>query len=224
MTSTPINHEFSIPISIGSVIWHWFFTALVCFFTLLSLRNLFLSVAIIASGIWLICVIWGFLSSLRKSGGIRLWLINRLGDLGCRAFILYSSDRTPRRTLTFGIKFLGRRFTRLTMEVAQIKSIAWHAGQGTALAGRDMNDWQVFLDFMCRDKTNILPDLPDDQARRKHLSIGPSGSKKRIEAFGLLFVEFVRQAGAPMVPSSHEPTRFVSDKSLQPYSRTSGSI
>ena len=126
------------------------------------------------------------------------YLINRLGDLFGQSFVESESSVGQRGDIRFGFEFLGHRFTQRSVGIANIESVEWETGQGTAMAGRDKNDWHVCLWFDHND-----PQMSEKQRKYRKPDqdiyiVGPSTRRDRTEALGLAFVDFLRAAGAEL--------------------------
>jgi hypothetical protein len=97
------------------------------------------------------------------------------------------------------------------------------------MAGRDMNDWTVFIWFDHHD-----PARSEKKKRRKYRKpdqkiycVGPSTRKERTEALGLALVAFLRDAGADLVPADipdcfARRERAAEMKSIQPSAPPNG--
>ena len=193
-------HEMPIPKSRSEVVLQFVITVIVVSSVLLAVVNLCSGVALIASFIWLAFVTTMIRSSCRREGGIRPFLMSLMGDLFGRRFAEWSPDEAPPKCIRFGFQLFGRRFVQQSIRIDRIESVEWHTGQATDMAGRDMNDWHLWVWFSHDDPART-------EARRKwHRKadqdlhgVGPADRKQRTEALGLSLVSFLRSAGADLI-------------------------
>lgn len=178
-------------------------TVLVFCFTLGGVINLFRGDAIIASSLWLAVVAFGYWI-MCKDEGIRSYLIDYLGDVAGRHFVESTPESVRPAELHFGFEFLGRRFIQWRVALDKIESVEWKTGQATDMAGRDMHDWHVVLWFDHGD--------PNKKKSRNLRIVGPARRKMKTESLGLVFVDFLRNAGAPLERCGAEG-RFVRNQS-----------
>lgn len=204
------NQEITIPKSGTEVIFELVISLIVVVFTILAIVDLFIlptvdifiGVALIAPCIWLALVTMFVWSESRKAGGLCRFLANWLGDLFGRHFAEIPALDSPSQEIQFGYELLGRRFVKQAIGIGTIETVEWRPGQATDMAGRDMNDWQVCLwydhcDPVKSETRRRLYRKPDQDL----YLVGPSSHKKKIEAFGMNLVAFLRAAGAPLVQS-----------------------
>jgi hypothetical protein len=169
-------------------------------------------VTLIASVLWLLLV--GFLTyySLGEDGGPKQYLINRLGAFGAKQFVwIERSGGQP--DVCFGYRLFGRRFHYLKIQAGQIESVCWNAGQGTALAGRDMNDWNVIVWYKELPNKTGWPRWTPLCPKGLYI-LGPCGPKDMIARLGLTLVEFLGRTGTVLLPSKDE-CRYVSEDAAQ---------
>ena len=182
--------EITIPKSWSEFLFQFVMTAIIGGFAILAVVDLFLNVAVIPSIIWLVLLIVLLRPAIRRDGGLRIWLVNRLGELVGRRFASYSAEGSVRRELYIGFEYLGHRFIQHANPIDEIQRVEWNPGQASGMMGRDMKDWHVFLWFRHND--------PADNVRRKVrkqiLVVGPSRRKEITEVFGLSFVAFLNEA------------------------------
>jgi hypothetical protein len=182
-------------------------TLIVVSFALLAIVNLCNWVAPIASSIWLAFVTMIIQSGSKREGGFRSYLTNRLGEVAGRHFVESSSQAAQPQEIRFGYDLFGHRFIQQRVEIDQIESIVWNPGQATDMAGRDMNDWRVYLWFYHNDPGKAAKKRGPYRDQDIH-SIGPSTRKDRAEALGLAFVAFLRDAGVELIEGAI-PTCFI---------------
>jgi hypothetical protein len=198
MSSHP---EMPIPKPRVEVIFLFVITGVVLFFVLLAIANLCRGEGLIASVLWLALVTAMIWSGARDEGGLRAFLIARMGDLFGSRFVECEPVEVGQNQIRFGFQLLGRRFVQKSIRLDKIESVEWKTGQLSGMSGRDMGDWQVWVWFDHDDPARA-------EARRKWhrkpeqdlYGVGPSGRKRRTEALGLSFVSFLRSAGADLVP------------------------
>jgi len=194
----PSSREMPIPKSRSEAVFQWVITAIVVCFALLAVINLYSGQAPIASVLWLAFVVAMLWSSARAAGGRRRFLINLMGDLLGRRFAEWHPAEAEPRWVHFGFQLFNRRFVQKSIRIDSIESVVWNTGQASHMAGREMNDWHIWIW------------LDDDPARtgQQHYGVGPAGRKERTEALGLSFISFLRSAGADLV-QGEIPTCFV---------------
>ena len=201
MGGMPSNQEMTIPKSRAEVIFRFAITAFVVFFVLLAIVNFCSGLALIASSVWLALITWIIWEESRKEGGFRGFLISQMGDLFGRRFTKLSPADAQPKDVCFGFDLLGHRFIQQCFPVDSIESVEWRPGQATGMAGRDMNDWTVFIWFDHHDPATSEKRRKYRKPHQKIYRVGPSTRKERTEALGLSLVAFLRNAGADLVPA-----------------------
>ena len=155
---------------------------------------------VIASGVFLLLVFAITFSACKSAGGMIQFLVNRLGDFARRQFVRIERHDDRNAVVCFGYWCMYRRFYNLKINIAQIESIGWNSGQGTAMAGRDIDDWSVAIRY----------DLPNIQLKIGKALPGPTqdvyivgrgGPKDEVVKFGLMFVAFICHGGAALKQS-----------------------
>ena len=188
--------QFQMPIpprKVSESIWLGFLTTLVVVFVILAVYDLITLEAIIAPILWLTFVAYGVCGEIKKEGGFRQYVFSILGVFIGKEYLEISSLGGPIPEINFGIQIFKWRSTQRCIAFDKIISVRWDAGQATSLAGRDMKDWYVYLRF----------NDPERAGRRYNPGqsiyvIGPSRRKEDTEAFGLSFIDLLRQAGLPL--------------------------
>ncbi len=202
----------TIPRSRSDDIFTIFFTVIstivVTFFVVFALIDICHGESLIASSLWLALVALKIRWALQHDGGLRKLLINMLGDMGGRRFAEVGLAETQSPVIHFGFHLFGRCFIQKTIYLHDIESVEWNTGQGTYLAGRDMNDWHVVIWFDHHDPKKSEQKSTSWKADQDLYLVGLSGHKDKTEAFGLSLVAFLREAGAALIPSPM-PTRFI---------------
>ena len=183
--------------------------ALIAFvFVLLALYNVFTGVALVASSLWLAFVTLQIWWTYQEDGGFRQFLINRLGGLSGQQIVEVDLANVQPRSLHFGFELHGRCFIQRTIPLDGVQSVKWSTGQATDLAGRDMNDWHVWLRFN-RDEPAKTEKRRTPRKRDLDLyGIGSPAHKDKTEALGLSVVAFLRDAGIDLIPRKNL-TRYV---------------
>jgi hypothetical protein len=176
--------------------------SVVSLFTLLAACNLVFIphtpvVTTCASALWLLLVSWVVVETIREERGIQQYLVNRLGTYAGRHSVRAAPDDIA-RTISFGYLMRGRFMSYLVVDVNAISSIDWSSGQATALAGRDMHDWQVALWYYHPAGSSRKP-FPGVREEEVYL-IGPSGPRDVVEALGKQLVEFLIGVGVECTP------------------------
>jgi hypothetical protein len=192
-----------IPKSRADVIFRFLLIAVVVSFTLLAVVNLCGGVGLIASFIWLTLVTSTIWSASRREGGLRKFLISQIGDVFGRHFVEWDSIDAQRSDIHFGFELFGHRFLQKSILLDKIQSVEWSTGQATSMAGRDMNDWTVWVWF---DRDDPVRAEAQRKCRLKPdqdlYGVGPADGKERTEALGLSFISFLRSAGLDLIQSA----------------------
>lgn len=171
-------------------------------------------ITILASVAWLSLVALLVSSAISDEGGVLQYLVNRLGYFSKRQFIETDKNAEQRPTICFGYELFGRKYYYLQVEATAIKSVYWHHGQGTAMSGRDMNDWSITMRYH-HPAGSRWPKALGRGSLDVHTVEGPWGAKERAEAFGHLLVAFLRSAGVEL-QATDDPTRFVVSEVASP--------
>lgn len=200
----------AIPVPSSSPSSAVFFYAFVLFFVALAIYYLVNSVSmplptILASIAWLIIVLLSILLTVSDDGGIKKYLINRLGQFSKRHLVWAISASNKSDQLCFGYVMFDHEFHYLQVPSSAVVSVEWSPGQATSLAGRDRNDWCVAIWF--RDpagpKGLRFPSIRDEDV---HM-VGRAGRKSDIEPFGRSLVAFLQNAGVDLAPTD-SPNEF----------------
>jgi hypothetical protein len=183
--------EMPIPKSLAEVIFQFVGTFVVISFALIAVINLCLWSAVIPSLIWLFIVVAMIRSSSQRDGGLRPFLINAIGELFGKKFVEWNPNDPQPRCIRFGVQFFSGRFIQKSFQLNKIESVSWHTGQASSMAGREVNDWKVwiYLDSGIQKPDHI------------YHGVGPAWRKSRSEALGLSLVSFLRNAGVNLVPA-----------------------
>lgn len=157
--------------------------------------------ASIASVLWLVIVSWIVISNLRDEGGIRQYVVNRLGAYSQHHFIR-ATPHDAANTISIGYVLFHRPLNFLTIGTTAISSISWDSGQATAMSGRDMNDWHVALWYRHIEgpQRRPFPGLRDEEI----FIIGRSGARSTKEIVGKQLVEFLLSVGLELMPGRSE--------------------
>lgn len=131
---------------------------------------------------------------------MRPFLISLMGDLFGRRYAEWSPAEAQPNCIRFGFQLFSRRFVQKSIRIDRIESVEWHTGQATDMAGRDMNDWHIWVWFNHGGPAHTESWR---RGRRKPdqdlYGVGPADLKERTEALGLSFVSFLRSAGADLI-------------------------
>ncbi|HVU28561.1 MAG TPA: hypothetical protein VHG71_12600 [Verrucomicrobiae bacterium] len=173
----------------AEVIFQFVITLIIVVFALFAVVNLCLWMAVIPSLIWLAFVVMCIKSSARRDGGLQPFLVNVIGDLFGKKFVEWNPNDLQSRCIRFGFQLLGHRFIQKSIQLNKIESISWHTGQASGMAGRDVNDWKVWM--YC--------DSGLEKPNHINYGIGPAVRKSRTEALGLSLISFLRNAGVNLV-------------------------
>ncbi len=197
--STNETHvEMKIPKSLGETLFLAMIVTIVFVSVLAALFNL-VSIgtvpgsAVAASIIWLLLVFLLIGSSCWAEGGIRQFVVNRVGEFAPRQIAaVVKSDAGP-AILGFGYDLFNRRFYYFKVRCDGVKSVDWNAGQATSLAGRDMKDWRVAVWF---DTESVMMNRASH--RWGVYVVGPSRRKELTEALGARLIDMFRRGGVPV--------------------------
>lgn len=161
-----------------------------------------------ASLLWLFLVAQSLWYSCKNAGGFRRYVIDIVAELCGRLFAEISA--APPQSLELGVYLFGRRFVQQMIPLDSIESVEWNTGQATSMAGRDANDWQVWIWFDHADlaKTKKEHRIGLRKPDRELYGVGPATRKQHTEALGLSLVAFLRAAGADLVDGL-KPNSFV---------------
>jgi hypothetical protein len=99
-------------------------------------------------------------------------------------------------SISIGYLLFGQPLNYLKIPTSAISSIQWSSGQGTAMAGRDMNDWSIAIWYNHPNgpRRKPFPGVRDEEL----FLIGPSGQKEKVEAFGKQIVAFLTRTGVEL--------------------------
>jgi len=200
-----MNREIGIPgKSRGEVRWLAFFTVFLLFWVGFALVDLVRGEAIVPSLLWLALVVYGLLDAVRSEGG---WLrvgIKTFGILFGKEFAEIGPTEGAPSELRFGFVIFKQRHVWRKFPLARVEKVDWMLGQASAMSGRDRNDWLLWL--------RLKKEGPLEASGRGHSVwlhlLGSDLKKADAERDALSFVQFLQDAGVPMVKGSTE-TEFV---------------
>ena len=174
----------------------------VAFFNLANYRALPLY-SICLSVIWLLIVFIGllFIFSEVLEHGIRRIVVVQLAPFSRHHFVEALQLAGHDRIVRFGFSLLKRQFVQLQISKSDVASIEWSAGQATSLAGREMDDWHVFVRYHHKGAKRWTETGYREEA--SHM-VGPSGPRYQAEATGRALIAFLESAGIGFHPSSNE--------------------
>lgn len=153
--------------------------------------------AIVASVLWIGLMVVVITWNIWEAGGVRHYLINCLGNYSHRHFVRANPPTGKAETVLIGYSLLGRDWICLEVDSKAISTIEWCAGQGSALSGRDLNDWNVVLWYHPpRGKKIRYPSIRQEEL----FIVGPFGPRSTVEEFGKQLVEFLIGAGVKLQP------------------------
>ena len=185
---------------------------LLLLFTTLAIRNIVLfdavsRFALIASVVFILgamFVIWG---QITYEGGLRRLFLILLGSFSSRHFAEVTdgdesqsgqADQSGLAELRFGYELRNKPYYTDTIPCGAVSSVEWATGQGSYLAGHDMDDWHVIIWFHdTTGKKRLDPDLRSEDL----LIIGQIGPRTEVEEFGKRFVKFLQAAGVALIPT-----------------------
>jgi hypothetical protein len=172
--------------------------------TILAILNLFFrweEIGIIAACIWLAItalIIW---SIQKNEGSFGKFRIDFLGFYARKQFVESIPQDTGVVEIRFGFQLFGHRLYNFSVSLDKIESVRW-------VPYYSSNCMFIALNFDIDD--------PEVSQRRQKIGyrkpdqdvyvVGPSRSKKKTEAFGRAFVDFLRRAGATLVQGEDDHT------------------
>ena len=200
-TETAVKQEMVIPKSKGETNFYFIVTCIVIATVKFAIENILNGIALIPSFIGLALIAFLIWKACIEQRGLFIFIANRLGELIGQYFAEIPVQDGQRKEIRFGYKLFGLRFYQQSIPLEKIESIEWDKGQVSSMAGRDMNDWQVFLWF-------DHDDLVESEKRRRWnyrkpdqeiYMVGPSTRKKKTERLGLSLIAFLRAAGVTLI-------------------------
>jgi hypothetical protein len=202
-----MNHlrALRIPRHGGAIVGAYALLAFLLFFVSLAIYNLVHGDGIIPSTLWLLlvgAVLFGFYSER----GIQKIAIGILGAFACRQFIWATRRVDGCNEIQLGYQIFHRRFIYLSIPVENIERVHWSAGQASHVAGRDVDDWSVALWYEHGGVETSRRPQKRSRADQEIYIVGESGRKDEAAAFGRRVVDFLRDAGTPLLPGKDDCT------------------
>lgn len=157
-----------------------------------------------ASGFWLGLVVL-VLSFNITEHGLRSFLVLTLGTFVRTHQLWLEAQEDNPPLLTYGYRCFGRRFIILQLPADGILWLRMGSGQATAMAGKDMNDWQVSVWFdpdAAARKPTRRPTPPDSQ--QDICVLGYTGPKDIVETFFTQLREAFTQLGLPLAADEED--------------------
>ncbi|QGJ72364.1 Hypothetical protein PBC10988_40850 [Planctomycetales bacterium 10988] len=198
MLRTPSN-EFWIANRWGSIFYYFYLHSIAIVFLLIGLFNLLNYKlvgfgAVLASLAWFLLIGWLCWGSI-KERGIRRFFIDQLWCYADHDYI-----RAEPEAFHIGFRFFEKPVDCDLIRPKQIISIHWSPGQATAMAMREMNDWNLFIRY-----------LPDNHQRKVTRSDPPwelhvielDVSQEEADAIGKAFIEFLQSHGLGLIPGEN---------------------
>jgi len=164
--------------------------AIVTVSALAAVYNLVCREVVAASAIWLLLVCMIARSAFRDAGGIRWFIVRRVGGVVSEHIVEIAESGAGSQSLRFGYDLFNRRLYYLVLRCEGIRSVDWSPGQASGLAGHDMNDWQVALWV----DSDLVTMNPTPYRHGVHL-VGPARRRQDTERLGNRFIDFLRNAG-----------------------------
>lgn len=191
--------------AIGAVVGMIMLTAFISFFVLLAIYNLCNLTAIIPSTLWLLLV--GFvLGGFIKTDGCKRIATDILGAVSRKEFIRTICSENGTTDFQYGFRMFGRWFAYFTVTVEKIETVNWNTGQGSSMAGRDMNDWHVAVWYDHNDPAKSQKDHLLKKPDQDLCIIGMSGTKAETAAFGHSVLKLLRESGASFAQGENDCT------------------
>jgi hypothetical protein len=184
----------------GAVVW-----VVVAVSLVLATVNLFLwrsipVFSLVASILWLVFVAFMIRSAIRNAGSIRQFVIEAVSVLARKQFVV-AVNRPQGLAICFCYEFCGRRYHVVEIPAESIESLDWSQGQASSLAGRDMDDWQVYLWYHPRDRRHPL--FPGMRTADPHV-VGPPRAREFTDRFGHEFRLFLKSVGIQLNHTKNE--------------------
>ena len=167
-------------------------TVIVVVFVWLAVRNLLHGIAVIASTLWLLLIALVIIINVRDSGW-RAFPVAVAGAFSRQQVLIVDSDSS---VLEIGFRLSGLTIIEHRIRAEDLVGIRWNTGQASDLAGRDVNDWSVFLWY--RDPAKALM----QNVRRPGqwpLVIGSPRAKSTTEALARRVIGFLNESGISVV-------------------------
>lgn len=161
------------------------------------------AIALVASTAWLGLVVFMVVGFLVMEG-VRRTIVSVLGLVSRDHFVQVRPGEGDEARLRHGFRLLGIVVPFDVVPLGQVRAVSWTLGQASGRIGEDLDDWSIVL-------WHASP-LPRDGASSSegHLIVSPERARATIEPLGLTLVDFLREAGVPLV--AEEETRFVRDE------------
>ena len=206
MTNAIPSAELRIPRpgrAIGMAIWYALvlLTISIALWNLLRVHQIPIA-STIASVLWLGLVYLLISIPLRAEGNIRQYIIQRLRAFSGHHFARILSGEDGVTWLAMGYTLWGREYFYLQIETTAIYSVAWHAGQGSSMSGRDLNDWSVVMWY--RDANGPARKCYPGPCKDDALTMVLEGSRAEVTAFGQQLVKFLIESGVSLSPGRRE--------------------
>jgi hypothetical protein len=154
---------------------------------------------LVASGLWLALVAFCLTLAVWQAG-VRGAAVACLGPFSRRQFMDARPDGDG-GVIGFGYQLFGRRFYYLRLAADDIRAVNMSTGQGTALAGRDMNDWSVAVWYRNPAPSRfVYPGSRDDLV----YIVGPPAARAQTAELLAAVVAFLRAAGLDFEPGEDD--------------------
>jgi len=162
----------------------------------LAIRNVIHDEAVLPSVVWIVLVALVALSNIRASG-MRGFSLGILSAFSRYRLLRVSTQPQQSRALEVGFKLWNLHFVEQKISGDDVVCVRWSTGQGTDLAGHDVNDWSVFLWYRHRDSQKEAKESESGRKRpgQSVIVIGPARAKRITEALGNRVLEFLSASG-----------------------------
>jgi hypothetical protein len=185
-----------------------FTIAIVCIlgvFVPLAIWNLFHLQNLIPSILWLGFVIYALSDSVKSRAARRKLILHCLRALSRKELLECSQTE-----LVHGFGLFGRLFVIDKLPLGSIDSFYWSAGQASALAMRDMKDWQIWV-FVANDPqiARTRHKFDTNQVMR---CVGPARARGETEPLADEFAEFLKANRMPFSKLENENSYVRSDR------------
>lgn len=191
-----------IPIS-SSVRFNSYFTLVILVFLYITITNLIDGVGITASILYLLLVlIPTFLTW--KENGTKMFFILFFKNFSSYFFLELLEKKSRNAHVKFGFYLFKQEFFYKTIFYKDNFLINSSTGQGSSLAGKDVNDWSTFIWYDHNDpiksKRSQMLRYPDKDI----CSVGASGTKERVLLFHQELIDYLNMAQLYVVEDTME--------------------
>ena len=118
-----------------------------------------------------------------------------LGAFSTHQFAWAYQSASSIKEVRFGYEIFGFRHFYLIVPGDRIVRVDWHTGQASHFAGKDVGDWSVALWYEHGDSEKSRAQKNFRHPDWEVYTVGLTGPKEEIAAFGIKLLSFLRQSG-----------------------------